>query len=136
MALSVLMSRFLFEVPLRGSILILTLTSSLFLTAALGMGLLISTAAKNQFVAGQIAILFTFLPAFILSGFIFDIHSLPQFIQAITHIIPASYFVTILQSVFLAGDIPGVIVPNSVALALFSVFLFALIRRISRKRIE
>ena len=136
MALSVLMARFLFEVPLRGSILTLTVTSSLFLTSALGMGLLISTAAKNQFVAGQIAIVFTFLPAFILSGFIFDIHSMPSFIQAITHIIPASYFVTILQSVFLAGDIPGVIIPNSVALLLFSIFLFALIRRISRKRIE
>ncbi len=136
MGLSVLMSRYLFEVPLRGSLLILTLTSALFLTSALGMGLLISTAAKNQFVAGQIAIVFTFLPAFILSGFIFDIHSMPTFIQAITHIIPASYFVTILQSVFLAGDIPGVIIPNSVALALFSVFLFALVRRISRKRIE
>ncbi|MDA8059695.1 MAG: ABC transporter permease [Leptospirillum sp.] len=136
MALSVLMSRFLFEVPLRGSVITLALTSSLFLTTALGMGLLISTAAKNQFVAGQIAIVFTFLPAFILSGFIFDIHSMPPFIQAITHIIPASYFVTILQSVFLAGDIPKVIIPNSVALALFAVFLFALILRVSRKRIE
>ncbi len=136
MALSVLMSRFLFEVPLRGSVITLALTSSLFLTTALGMGLLISTAAKNQFVAGQIAIVFTFLPAFILSGFIFDIHSMPPFIQAITHIIPASYFVTILQSVFLAGDIPKVIIPNSVALALFAIFLFALILRVSRKRIE
>jgi ABC-2 type transport system permease protein len=136
MALSVLMSRFLFEVPLRGSVITLALTSSLFLTTALGMGLLISTAAKKQFVAGQIAIVFTFLPAFILSGFIFDIHSMPPFIQAITHIIPASYFVTILQSVFLAGDIPKVIIPNSVALALFAVFLFALILRVSRKRIE
>ncbi|MHB1285445.1 MAG: ABC transporter permease [Leptospirales bacterium] len=136
MALSVTMGHFLFDVPLRGSLLVLGVTSGLFLSASLGMGLLISTVAKNQFVAGQIAIVFTFLPAFILSGFIFDIHSMPTVIRGITHIIPASYFVTILQSVFLAGDIPGVIVPNSIALILFSVFLFAVIHRISRKRIE
>ena len=135
MALSVLMGHFLFGVPFRGSIFVLGLTSALFLSAALGMGLLISTVSKNQFVAGQIAIVSTFLPAFILSGFIFDVHSMPKMIRGITHIIPASYFVTILQTVFLAGDIPGVIVPNSLALALFSVFLFAVILRISRKRI-
>ena len=135
MGVSVIMGHFLFEVPLRGRLVILTLTSALFLTTALGMGLVISTISKNQFVAGQIAIVFTFLPAFILSGFIFDIHSMPLFIRVITHIIPASYFVTILQSVFLAGDIPGVIIPNAIALFFFSLFLFTLLVRISRKRI-
>uniref|UniRef100_A0A7C3R039 ABC transporter permease n=1 Tax=Leptospirillum ferriphilum TaxID=178606 RepID=A0A7C3R039_9BACT len=135
MTLSVLMGHFLFQVPLRGTLGVLFLTSALFLTTALGMGLVISTVAKNQFVAGQIAIVFTFLPAFILSGFIFDIHSMPAFIRGITHIIPASYFVTILQSVFLAGDIPGVVIPNALALLLFSVFLFSLLVRISKKRI-
>jgi ABC-2 type transport system permease protein len=135
MGISVIMGHSLFDVPVRGSLIVLLLTSALFLTTALGMGLVISTVSKNQFVAGQIAIVFTFLPAFILSGFIFDIHSMPLFIRVITHIIPASYFVTILQSVFLAGDIPGVILPNSVALFLFSAFLFILLMRISRKRI-
>ncbi|MEC4683932.1 MAG: ABC transporter permease [Nitrospirota bacterium] len=135
MGISVIMGHYLFDVPVRGTLGVLLLTSALFLTTALGMGLVISTVSKNQFVAGQIAIIFTFLPAFILSGFIFDIHSMPLFIRVITHIIPASYFVTILQSVFLAGDIPGVILPNSAALLLFSVFLFILLMRISRKRI-
>ncbi|MDA8028210.1 MAG: ABC transporter permease [Nitrospiraceae bacterium] len=135
MGVSVIMGHFLFEVPLRGTLLVLTITSALFLTTALGMGLVISTISKNQFVAGQIAIVFTFLPAFILSGFIFDIHSMPLFIRVITHIIPASYYVTILQSVFLAGDIPGVIIPNAIALFFFSLFLFTLLVRISRKRI-
>ncbi|MGC8529011.1 MAG: ABC transporter permease [Leptospirillia bacterium] len=135
MGISVLMGHFLFQVPLRGSLFVLTVTSTLFLTTALGMGLLISTVSKNQFVAGQIAIVFTFLPAFILSGFIFDIHSMPLFIRAITYIIPASYYVTILQSLFLAGDIPGVVWPNAAALLLFSLFLFGLLFRISRKRI-
>ncbi len=135
MGISVLMGHYLFEVPLRGSLFVLTVTSALFLTTALGMGLVISTVSKNQFVAGQIAIVFTFLPAFILSGFIFDIHSMPLFIRIITHIIPASYYVTILQSLFLAGDIPGVVWPNAAALLLFAIFLFAVLFRISRKRI-
>ena len=135
MAISVAMGHFLFDVPLRGTLGVLFLASALFLTSALGMGLVISTVSKNQFVAGQIAIVFTFLPAFILSGFIFDIHSMPFFIRVLTHVIPASYFVTILQSIFLAGDIPGVILPNATALFLFSLFLFTLLVRISRKRI-
>ena len=135
MGISVLMGHYLFEVPLRGSLFVLTVTSALFLTTALGMGLVISTVSKNQFVAGQIAIVFTFLPAFILSGFIFDIHSMPLFIRILTHIIPASYYVTILQSLFLAGDIPGVVWPNAAALLLFAIFLFAVLFRISRKRI-
>ena len=135
MGISVLMGHYLFKVPLRGSLLVLTVTSALFLTTALGMGLVISTVSKNQFVAGQIAIVFTFLPAFILSGFIFDIHSMPFFIRVITHIIPASYYVTILQSLFLAGDIPGVVWPNALALLFFALFLFAILFRISKKRI-
>ena len=135
MGISVLMGHYLFGVPLRGSLFVLTVTSALFLTTALGMGLVISTVSKNQFVAGQIAIVFTFLPAFILSGFIFDIHSMPLFIRILTHIIPASYYVTILQSLFLAGDIPGVVWPNAAALLLFAIFLFAVLFRISRKRI-
>ena len=135
MGISVLMGHFLFGVPLRGSLLALILTSGLFLTTALGMGLVISTVSKNQFVAGQIAIVFTFLPAFILSGFIFDIHSMPIFIRILTHIIPASYYVTILQSLFLAGDIPGVIWPNAAALFFFALGLFAILFKISRKRI-
>ncbi len=135
MGISVLMGHFLFGVPLRGSLLALILTSGLFLTTALGMGLVISTVSKNQFVAGQIAIVFTFLPAFILSGFIFDIHSMPFFIRILTHIIPASYYVTILQSLFLAGDIPGVIWPNAAALFFFALGLFAILFKISRKRI-
>ena len=135
MGISVLMGHYLFEVPLRGSLFVLTVTSALFLTTALGMGLVISTVSKNQFVAGQIAIVFTFLPAFILSGFIFDIHSMPLFIRIITHIIPASYYVTILQSLFLAGDIPGVVWPNAAALFFFALGLFAILFKISRKRI-
>jgi ABC-2 type transport system permease protein len=134
--LSVGMTVFLFEVPLRGSLWVLLAASALFLCAALGMGLLISTVAKNQFIAGQVAILATFLPAFILSGFIFNIGSMPAPIQVLTHAIAARYFVAILQTVFLAGNIWSVIVVNALALVLIAGFFLAQVRRLTRKRLE
>jgi ABC-2 type transport system permease protein len=100
------------------------------------MGLLISTLAKNQFVAGQVAIIVTFLPAFILSGFIFDINSMPRVVQGVTHLIAARYFVAILQTVFLAGNVWSVILPNALALAIMAAFFLGLTRRKSRKRLE
>jgi ABC-2 type transport system permease protein len=110
--------------------------SALFMIAALGMGLLISIVAKNQFVAGQVAIIVTFLPAFILSGFIFDIGSMPAPIQALTHLVPARYFVAILQTVFLAGDIWPVVLANAAALLLMAGVFLVLVRRKARKRLE
>jgi ABC-2 type transport system permease protein len=136
MVLSVIMAVWQFGVPLRGSLPVLIIASSLFLLVALGMGLLISTLAKNQFVAGQVAIIVTFLPAFILSGFIFDIGSMPRPIQAFTHVIAARYFVSILQTVFLAGDLWQVILPNALALLIMAAFFFGMIWRKSRKRLE
>lgn len=136
MLLSVGMALFLFDVPLRGSFWVLFLASSLFLLAALGMGLLISTAAKNQFVAGQAAIIATFLPAFILSGFIFDISSMPGVVRGVTHLIAARYFVAILQTVFLAGNVWSVILPNAFALIIMSAVFLGLSRMKSHKRLE
>jgi len=136
MAISVAMAVWLFGVPLRGSLWVLFGASALFMLAALGMGLLISVLAKNQFVAGQVAIIVTFLPAFILSGFIFDIGSMPAVVQAITHVVAARYFVSILQTVFLAGDVWSVILPNALALAAMAVLFLGLTRRLSRKRLE
>jgi ABC-2 type transport system permease protein len=140
MALSVAMALWLFDVPLRGSVWTLILTSSVFLLAALGMGLLISVTARNQFVASLVAslvaIITTFLPAFMLSGFIFDIGSMPGSLQVLTHIVAARYFVVILHTLFLAGDVGSVIWPNTLAmLALAFVFLGASRRRI-RKNLE
>jgi ABC-2 type transport system permease protein len=136
MLVSVAMAVWLFDVPLRGSFIVLLVTSSLFLLAALGMGLLISSITRNQFVAGQIAIIATFLPAFLLSGFIFDIASMPFVIQAITHIIAARYFVAILQTLFLAGNIGSIVIPNALALLAMAIIFFVLIRLKSKKRIE
>ncbi|MCB1823287.1 MAG: ABC transporter permease [Candidatus Competibacteraceae bacterium] len=136
MLLSVAMARWQFGVPLNGSFWLLLAASTLFMLVALGMGLLISTVARNQFVAGQIAILVTFLPAFILSGFIFDIGSMPAPIQLITHVVPARYFVAILQTLFLAGDVWPVVLGNAAALLLLLLIFFAVLGRKARKRLE
>lgn len=136
MLLSVAMALWLFDVPLRGSFWVLTVVSALFMLVALGMGLLISVVAKNQFVAGQISIIITFLPAFILSGFIFQISSMPAAIQVITHIIPARYYVAILQTLFLAGDIWPIVLANSAALAVMMVIFLGLAWRKMQKRLD
>jgi len=136
MLLTVALAVFLFGVPLRGSFWLLWGCASLFLLGALGMGLTISTLARNQFVAGQVAILATFLPAFLLSGFIFDIDSMPAIVQAITHVIVARYFVAIVQTLFLAGDVWSVIVPNALAMLLLAAIFLGITWRRSRKRLE
>ena len=136
MLLSVSMAIFIFHVPLRGSFLVLFATSALFMLTAICMGLLISVAAKTQFVAGQIAIVITFLPAFILSGFVFDLRSMPVVIQWLTHLVAARYFVDILQSVFLAGNIWPVFISNSIWLFLMCLFFLMIIKKKSHKRLE
>jgi ABC-2 type transport system permease protein len=100
------------------------------------MGLVISVLARSQFVAAMIAIVTTFLPAFILSGFIFDIRSMPQIIQLLTHIVAARYFVTMLQSIFLAGDVWPVLLRSALGMGILcAVFLgIALLR--FRKRLD
>jgi ABC-2 type transport system permease protein len=134
--LSVAMTVWLFEVPLRGDLLVLMLASAVFLLTALGMGLLISSLARDQFVAGQAAIIATFLPAFILSGFIFDINSMPPAIQAVTYLIAARYYVAILQTVFAAGNVWSVVWPNALALSVMAAVFLSLVRRTTRKRLQ
>ncbi len=136
MLLSIAMAVFLFQVPLRGSLWVLLLTGTFFMLVALAMGLVISITAKNQFVAGQAAIIVTYLPAFILSGFIFDIDSMPTPIQAFTYLVAARYFVAILQTVFLAGNVWSIIVPNALALLLMAAVLFALAAWRAPRRLE
>ncbi len=136
MALSVVMAIWIFDVPFRGSFWALSLSSALFMLTAIGLGLTISVAAGNQFVAGQIAIVITFLPAFMLSGFVFDIGSMPWPIQLITHIVAARYFVSILQSLFLAGDIWPIFLVNCLWLAGMAMFFFMVIRRKFNKRLQ
>jgi ABC-2 type transport system permease protein len=135
LALSIAGAKLLFNVPIRGSLTLLVIASMLYLIVALGIGLLISSVTKSQFVASQITIIVTFLPAMMLSGFMFDIRSMPVVIQAITHVFPARYFVSILQTLFLAGDIWAVILPNAAVLAAMAALLIALAIRATRKTI-
>lgn len=136
MLLTVAMAYWVFNVPFRGSFWVLFLASALFMLTSLGMGLLISTITRSQFVAGEISILTSFLPAFILSGFIFDINSMPIVIQWITHLVPARYFVAIIQSIFLAGNVWSVILINGAYLILMSLIFFTLIMKKSHKRLD
>lgn len=136
MLLSVTLAHFQFDVPLRGSFWLLTLASALFMMVSLMIGLLISIIAKNQFVAGQMAIIVTFLPAFLLSGFLFDINSMPVVVQAVTYLVPSRYFVSLMQTLFLAGDVSQVVMINLLALLAMLLFFTVLVSRSFHKRLE
>lgn len=131
--LCILAARFLFDVPLRGSIFVLVGVSVLYVLVALGIGLLISSAVKNQLVASQLSMLATFMPAFMLSGFLFDLRSMPAAVRIVTYFLPARYYVALLQTVFLAGDIWPVILPNAAVLAAMAAALFLASRAVNRK---
>jgi ABC-2 type transport system permease protein len=135
LAQCLLAARFLFDVPFRGSLWIVGAGSLLYLVVALGVGLLISTTVKAQFVAGLVTVLVAFLPALMLSGFIFDLQSLPLAIRFLTYAFPARYYVSILQTVLLAGDIWAVILPNLATLAGMAVLLFVLTRVATKKQL-
>jgi len=134
--LCVLSTRFLFHVPLRGSLWVLFAASMLYLFVALGIGLLISSWVKNQLVASQLTMLVTFLPAFMLSGFLFDLRSMPAPVRLLTYVLPARYYVAMLQSVFLAGDVWSVIVPDTLVLMVMVVALALAGRAALRKSLE
>ena len=135
LGLCLLASQFLFGIPLRGSVLVLGATSALYLLVTLGIGLLISTVVKSQFVASQLAVLATFLPAMLLSGFIFDLRSMPAAVRAITIVLPARYYVELLQTVFLAGDVWGIVLPDAAVLAAMAAVLLGLARLATRKKL-
>ena len=135
LALCLLASRFLFHVPVRGSMLALAGVSALYLLVALGLGLLISSATKSQFVASQLEILTSILPAFMLSGFVYDIRNMPTAVQVITYLVPARYYVALLQTIFLAGDVRSLIWPNVGVLAAMALALLIAALRATRKRL-
>ncbi|MBY0582703.1 MAG: ABC transporter permease [Sphingomonas sp.] len=124
-----------FGVPFRGSPFALLVIASAFLFPALGQGLLISAATKNQFVASQVALLSAFLPTMLLSGFLFEISSMPKPIQAITYLVPSRYLIPQLQTVFIAGDDWSLFLPNIAALIGFGMLFFVLAVRATKRRI-
>jgi ABC-2 type transport system permease protein len=116
----------LFDMPMRGSWLVLLGVVSLFLVGALAFGLLISSIADTQQVAFQLALLTSFLPTLMLSGFIFPISSMPSFLQVVTHIVPARYFLVALRGIVLKGVGPSVFWSDLLALGIFAVAILGL----------
>jgi drug efflux transport system permease protein len=135
MTLCTVLAITLFGVPFRGSALALLAISAVFLLPALGQGLLISAATKNQFVASQLALLTAFLPTMLLSGFLFEIDSMPKAIRLLTYLVPARYLIPQLQTVFLAGDDWGLFLPDMAALLGFGALFFAIATRVTRRRV-
>jgi ABC-2 type transport system permease protein len=125
-----------FHVPFRGSYVTLLASSALFLVVVLSLGFFISVLAKNQFAACQIALLITFLPAFLLSGFLFSIEQMPVALQWITHIVPARYYVSLLKKIFLKGTPTALLYADLIPLAVFALALALLATRSFHKRLE
>jgi ABC-2 type transport system permease protein len=136
MIMSVFIATTVFDVPYRGGIIALSAAVSLFLIFALGLGLFISTLARNQFVAGQLSFLTTMMPAMMLSGMLFDIAAMPHWLQIVTYFVPARYLVSILQTLFLAGDVWPVILPNLAGLAAAAAATLIATLLVTRRRLD
>ncbi len=124
------------QVPFRGSVVVLWVIGSLFLASSLGLGLLLSTVLRNQFTAAQAALNAAFLPAVMLSGFLFEIRSMPALIQGVTYLIPARYFVTAMQTLFQAGNVPPVLLHSGMFLVAAGSFFIGLTALKTRRRME
>ncbi len=125
----------IFRVPLRGDLLFLAITSATFLIGSLCWGILISALMRSQLLAYQVGMLTSFLPAFLLSGFIFDIENMPHIIQVITYIFPARYFVTILKGVFLRGVGMGILWGEAALLLAYAAIVFLVATRKLKQKV-
>lgn len=123
LAVGVLMARFLFGVPFRGSYFLLVVLSALFLTGALSQGIIISVVARTQLMASQLASLTTMIPTVLLSGFVYPIFNMPKFVQAVTYFVPARYYITILRQLFLKGSGMQAIWDETLFLFLFALLM-------------
>ena len=130
-----LIALYWFHVPFRGSFATLLISSVMFMIVVLSMGFFISVIAKSQLAASQIALLATFLPAFLLSGFLFAIEQMPIVLQWITHILPARYYVSVLKKIFLKGSPAALLYADLIPLAVFTVLLALLATHSFQKRL-
>ncbi len=133
MLLCVMVAIFIYDIPFRGSFVALFCISASFLSASLGQGLLISAATKNQFASTQFSLLSGFLPSLLLSGFLFEINSMPTAIQWLTYIVPARYLIPPLETVFLTGDVWPIFWPNIGIMLAFGVFFFWRCARVTKR---
>ena len=133
--LAVLTGKFLFQVPLRGNVALLFAMAAIFLAGALSLGMLISIVTKSQLLASQLAMVTTFLPAFLLSGFMFAISNMPQAIQLVTYLIPARYFVALLKGIYLKGIGLHILFVEAGLLTIFGVMMLVLANMTFKKKL-
>lgn len=133
--MTVVLARFLFDVPIRGSFFAILVVSSLFMLASLGFGLFVSSVAPGQMVASQISVVVGFLPAFFLSGLLFDLQTQPGWTQVISKVIPTTYFIDAAKTLFLAGDYWVVLWKDALVLGLMGAFLLFVCRKKLKKRL-
>ena len=136
LALCLLAAKFLFHVPMRGSLWVIVLASLLYLTVSLLLGLFISGKTRNQFQASQVALLISFMPALMLSGFIVDLRNVPVVVQAVSQLLPATHFVGLIKTLFLAGDNWPMILRDCAILTLYALVLTGAVRRTLRKTLD
>jgi len=133
--LVVLLGEFLFRVPLRGNLALLFGMAAIFLAGTLALGMLVSVVTKNQLLANQLAMVLTFVPSFLLSGFVFAISNMPEVIQWITYAIPARYFISLLKSIYLKGVGLEILAGEAVLLTVYSVVMVLLANLAFKKKL-
>lgn len=136
LAMCLVSAKLLFDVPIRGSLLVIVGASFLYLAVSLLLGLFISGVTRNQFAASQVALLASFMPAMMLSGFVFDLRNMPVAIQIISQILPATHFMQLIKTLFLAGTIWASVLKSCAILALYAAVLAILTRRTLCKRLN
>lgn len=134
-ALCVLASQVMFDVPMHGSFLIILFSTMLYLFVALGLGLMISSLTKNQFLASQTALLVSMMPTMMLSGFLFDLRSVPLVVRIVGYALPPTYYMQLLKTLFLAGNNWQLIFKNCTILALYAVLFVGIAFRVTQKRV-
>ena len=136
MAFNVFLCVCIFQIPFRGSYLLLFLISGIFLFTCLGIGLMISTVLKNQFMASMVAMSMGFMPALMLSGLMFPINSMPTFFQYLTAVIPPRYYIAFIESEFMAGGVNEIRLANAFYLTVLGLLLFAAVYKKTQMRLE
>jgi len=136
LGICVAVAHWILKVPFRGSLTAIWVTGSFFLLSVLGIGLAISSGMRNQFNAAQAALNAAFLPAVMLSGFIYEISSMPPVLRAVTHIIPARYFVSSMQTIFQAGSLWRLLLPDILMMMGTTVVFLGLTAKLTRRRLE
>jgi ABC-2 type transport system permease protein len=136
MAVCLVIGVWLFGVPFRGSLLLLAVFTTLFLGSSLGLGLMVSTLTRNQFNAAQAALNLAFLPAMMLSGWVYEISSMPAPVRAVTYLIPARYFISALQTLFQTGFVGSILLRDFLFLIASATFFLGLTAWKTRRRLD